>query len=273
MDTKRRVIIAVIIVAALGAVLFAFSGGERKVVVPARERVRNETPPQEASRLAEEKKVVDYQKILEKFKGLDVESVPVSEKVIALTFDGGGNADSADVIVETLARENVPATFFLTGKFIERFPDSVAAVRGFADATGSELANHTYSHADITVFAPEHAKEELSRAAALCSCKPFFRFPYGARTPETIALVNDLGYTAVRWSVDSWGWQGGKDGRDAVFIADRVVSKATPGGIVLMHLGSAKDKTVLDADALSDIIVRLRAEGYRFVTLSEMFGS
>ena len=100
---------------------------------------------------------------------------------------------------------------------------------------------------------------------------PFFRFPYGAPTKGTIALANDLGYIAVRWTVDSLGWQGRKDGRDASFVQKRVIEKAIPGGIALMHLGSAKDGSTFDADALPDIITTLERQGYRLVPLSELF--
>ena len=100
---------------------------------------------------------------------------------------------------------------------------------------------------------------------------PFFRFPYGAPTKEKIALVNERGYVAVRWTVDSLGWQGAKDGRDASFVVARVTEKAIQGAIVLMHLGSASDGSALDADALERIITTLAQQGYRFVSLSELF--
>ncbi|MCR4322906.1 MAG: polysaccharide deacetylase family protein, partial [Candidatus Azambacteria bacterium] len=102
---------------------------------------------------------------------------------------------------------------------------------------------------------------------------PFFRFPYGAPTKETITLVNGKGYVAVRWTVDSLGWQGRKDGRDANFVVTRVISKAVPGAIVLMHLGSATDGSTFDADALQEVITTLKQQGYRFVSLSELFSA
>lgn len=215
---------------------------------------------------------VSYAAILEKFKGKDMERAPVAEKLFALTFDGGGNADGAEKILRTLSGNNIRATFFLTGNFIEKFPD-IAKRIAYSD---NEIANHTMTHKNLSEISEEEAHAEISdveRAAEALGIRvvPFFRFPYGAPTKEKIALVNGRGYVAVRWTVDSLGWQGKKDGRDAQFVAKRVIQKAVPGGIALMHLGSAKDGSTFDADALPEIITALRKEGYQLVPLSELF--
>lgn len=215
---------------------------------------------------------VNYAKILEKLKGKDVTEASVNERLIALTFDGGGNSDSAKKIIQTLSDNGIRATFFLTGNFIEKFPDSAELIiQG-----GGEVANHTMTHKNFSEISDEEAIAEINgmeRAAEALGIHvvPFFRFPYGAPTKEKIALVNGLGYASVRWTVDSLGWQGKKDGRDAQFVAARVIGKAKPGAIALMHLGSANDTSTLDAEALPEIIAVLREEGYRFVSLSELF--
>lgn len=215
---------------------------------------------------------IDYAAILARFKGKDVEKVPSTEKLFALTFDGGGNAESAEKIVQTLSENGIRATFFLTGNFIEKFPDIVKLIA----QSGNEIANHTATHKNFSEISDEEAAAEMNGmeqvAEALgVTVVPFFRFPYGAPTKEKIALVNERGYVAVRWTVDSLGWQGRKDGRDALFVQKRVVEKSIPGGIALMHLGSAKDGSTFDADALPDIIVALQQQGYRLVPLSELF--
>ncbi|MBI5913272.1 polysaccharide deacetylase family protein [Candidatus Azambacteria bacterium] len=215
---------------------------------------------------------VPHAAILEKFKGKDVETVSVSEKLIALTFDGGGNAEGAEDIIKILSANGIRATFFLTGNFIGKFPD---IVRKITDS-GNEIANHTATHKNFSEISHEEATAEMEgmeRAAEALGAKlvPFFRFPYGAPTKEKIALANERGYVAVRWTVDSLGWQGRKDGRDASFVAARVIGKAKPGAIVLMHLGSASDGSTFDADALEQVIIALTQQGYRLVPLSELF--
>lgn len=214
----------------------------------------------------------DSARMLEVFRGKDVEKVSVREKLFALTFDGGGDAKDAERILDILEKHSIRATFFLTGHFMESFPEATEAIQN----SGGEIANHTMMHKDLSKLSQEEVIEEIAgmeRAAKKkeITVAPFFRFPYGAPTKETIALANDRGYVSVRWTVDSLGWQGSKDGRDAAFVADRVIEKAVPGGIALMHLGAAKDGTTFDADALERIIAELTEQRYRFVPLSELF--
>jgi peptidoglycan-N-acetylglucosamine deacetylase len=100
--------------------------------------------------------------------------------------------------------------------------------------------------------------------------KPWFRFPYGDRDARTIALVNGEGYGSIRWSVDTLGWQGTSGGMTVDKVVARVLDTATPGHIVLMHVGShPTDGSMLDAEALPRIISGLRDRGYRFVTLPQ----
>lgn len=215
---------------------------------------------------------IDYTAILARFKGKDVEKVPVAKKLFALTFDGGASAEGVEEILQTLSDHTIRATFFLTGRFMEKFPDSVARIM----QSGGEIANHTVTHKDLSVLSNEAVIEEINGMQKIAqkqgvAVAPFFRFPYGAPTKGTIALANDLGYVAVRWTVDSLGWQGKKDGRDASFVQKRVVEKVAPGGIALMHLGSAKDGSTFDADVLPEIITALTEQGYQLVPLSELF--
>jgi peptidoglycan-N-acetylglucosamine deacetylase len=110
--------------------------------------------------------------------------------------------------------------------------------------------------------------------AAGADPRPLFRFPLGDRDERTIAAVNDLGYVAVRWTVDTLGWKGTSGGMSAQEVTDRAVNALRPGEIVLMHLGSnPEDGTTLDADALPGMIERMRAAGYAFVTLDALLST
>ncbi|HZM84504.1 MAG TPA: hypothetical protein VFC19_52965 [Candidatus Limnocylindrales bacterium] len=83
-------------------------------------------------------------------------------------------------------------------------------------------------------------------------------------------MVNSFGYVAVRWTVDSLGWQG-TGAHTAASVAARVLDAAQPGQFVLMHVGSnPDDRSALDADALPTIIGGLRTRGYTFVTLDAL---
>ncbi len=103
--------------------------------------------------------------------------------------------------------------------------------------------------------------------------RPLFRFPYGDVNSRVLADVNRLGYVAVRWTVDSLGWEGTSGGQSVQSVINRVLAAAQPGEIVLLHLGSNPDDgTTLDAAALPAIIDGLRARGYGFVTLQALTG-
>jgi peptidoglycan/xylan/chitin deacetylase (PgdA/CDA1 family) len=192
---------------------------------------------------------------------------------VALTFDAGANADAVPSILATLADENVRATFFLTGDFVQRF---AGASRSIVSA-GHRLANHSATHPEFTSLSAEQIRAEIRGAEADIrditgrDPRPLFRFPLGDRDARTIDAVNELGYVAVRWTVDTLGWQGTSGGRSAAEVTERVLDTATAGQIVLMHVGShPTDGSMLDADALAAVITGLRAAGYRFVTLDAL---
>jgi peptidoglycan/xylan/chitin deacetylase (PgdA/CDA1 family) len=78
--------------------------------------------------------------------------------------------------------------------------------------------------------------------------------------------VNELGYASVRWTVDTWGWMGLTQ-QSVAGAVRRVMQNLVPGEIVLMHLGSSRDHSTIDAKALPAVVHLVRARGYRFVTL------
>lgn len=189
------------------------------------------------------------------------------QHVVALTFDGGGNADAAKSVLATLKRDDVPATFFLTGHFAESFPLLARAI-----GRRYPLANHTVDHLDLRRLSTPAATREVTQADAIIrrttgrETRPLFRFPYGARDARTLGIVRRLGYVSVRWTVDTWGWMG-FTGQTVAGARRRVLDNLVPGEIVLMHLGSARDHSTIDSRALPGVIHAVRARGYRFVTL------
>lgn len=207
--------------------------------------------------------------------GRDVEWIPTSRAVVALTFDAGANADGLASILATLRRERVPATFFLTATFARAFPAECAAIT----AAGHRVGNHSVDHPHFPALTDQAVRDQLAtaeqtiRTVAGQHPRPLFRFPFGDRDQRTIRLVNEAGYVPVRWTVDTLGWQGTSGGRSADSVTATVLGAARAGEIVLMHVGSnPEDHTTLDADALPTAIARLRSAGYSFVTLDALFG-
>ncbi|MBP1233895.1 peptidoglycan/xylan/chitin deacetylase (PgdA/CDA1 family) [Arthrobacter sp. PvP102] len=204
--------------------------------------------------------------------GQDVELVPGAGPSVALTFDAGANSAGLPSILQTLESAGVRGTFFLTGAWAAANPAGVAAIV----AGGHRVGNHSQTHPDFTGLPDAGIVDQVRAAeqsivAAGADPRPLFRFPFGARDTRTIAAVNNLGYVPVRWSVDTLGWKGTSGGITAQLVADRALSALQPGEIVLMHIGSNPDDgSTLDADALPQMIERMRQAGYGFVTLDSL---
>ena len=209
--------------------------------------------------------------------GTDWTRVPASSKVVALTFDAGANAAGLPSIESTLRAKGVPATFFLTGTWVRDFP----AQANLIIQDGYLVGNHSMTHpdpgftklTDAQVTAEVRGAQQAILRSNGADARPLFRFPFGDVNSRVLGDVNSLGYVAVRWTVDSLGWQGTSGGQSVQSVINRVLAAAQPGEIVLMHLGSnPKDGTTLDAAALPAIIGGLQARGYSFVTLQALAG-
>jgi peptidoglycan/xylan/chitin deacetylase (PgdA/CDA1 family) len=191
---------------------------------------------------------------------------------VALTFDAGADRGYAPLILRTLERNRLHATFGLTGLWAKANPDLVRRMVHDHDA----LINHTYDHRSFTGYSTRLAPLTASQRAweitqtertvwkiAHKSTKPFFRPPFGDYDTATLRLARQLGYRyAVMWTVDSLGWEH----LPAASILSRCVARAQPGTIFLMHVGVQSQ----DGLALQPLIQQLRRKGYRFVTIAQL---
>lgn len=188
-----------------------------------------------------------------------------SSPKIALTFDAGSAGEPADKILRTLAKHGLHCTFFLTGKWIERYPDVCRRIV----SEGHEIGNHTYSHPRLTTLSDGEITNQVEKTEQLAlrvtgaSTKPLFRFPYGARNKHTLSVIGGLGYRSIYWDVDCW--DSVKVGITADQITKRVLDLIGNGSIVLMHCGSQAT-----ADALDGLLTQLEQRGYKPVTVSEL---
>ena len=197
--------------------------------------------------------------------------LPTSRTVVALTFDSGGDAGGAQSILSTLATAKAPATFFLTGRWVELFPDVAREI-----AAAHAIGNHTYGHARLPPLTDEDVQGEIERGEAMIwsvtgqDPRPPFRFPFGDRDARTIAAINRGRYGSIRWTIDTLGWMGRSRGESVDSIVARVVERLEPGAIILMHVGATPaDRSTLDADALPRVIAAIRARGYEIVALRD----
>jgi peptidoglycan/xylan/chitin deacetylase (PgdA/CDA1 family) len=201
-----------------------------------------------------------------------VSRLPTGRRVVALTFDAGAGEEGVPRILAVLRATGTPATFFLTGRFAELFPALARRI-----AARYPIGNHTFDHPDLVKLSLQGVTDEIVKAehaiAAAAGRPPerLFRFPYGSSDAGTLRRVNELGYTAVGWTVDTLGWEGTSGGQTERSVVARVLAGLQPGEIVLMHVGAnPNDHSTLDADALRTVIEDVQARGYAFVTLADL---
>ncbi len=184
---------------------------------------------------------------------------------VALTFDAGATADAVPLLLQTLEAHHVHATFFLTGKFCERFPRACKAI----SAAGMEIGNHSYSHPHFTKLSRGAILDQLNRAEAaiikVCGrgAKPLFRYPYGDYNRRTCQIVAQAGYQSVGWTLDSLDSVGKP--KSPQFVAERINRKIRPGYITLMHVS-----LIRSARALPSIFDHLNKMGVQAVPVSQL---
>ncbi|MFB4311900.1 polysaccharide deacetylase family protein [Actinomadura sp. GTD37] len=184
-------------------------------------------------------------------------------KCLALTFDDGP-AESTGELLGILAARNVKATFFLVGENVVKYPE---VVRQELEA-GHEIGDHSYTHADLGTASEEKILSELTRTQDAVKRAAGFtpvllRPPYGSMSERLTKITRKMGLAQVLWTVDPLDWEH----RDSEYVEKRVLKSAKPGYVVLMH-----DIHPTTVRAVPRIIDRLAAEGYVFVTVSELYG-
>jgi peptidoglycan/xylan/chitin deacetylase (PgdA/CDA1 family) len=202
---------------------------------------------------------------------------PEGKRTIALTYDDGPNPRHTASLMEVLERHDAHATFLVIGRWAAREPDLLRAL----SEAGHALGNHTWSHPTMPLRSRTQILEELRlcreavEAAGLtfstADGAALMRPPYGRRRPGTLRAIREAGYNPLLWSITCYDWR-----RTAT--VDKLVhraGRARDGDIILLHDGSnaepAADRAASVA-ATDEVLGRLTAEGYRFVTVPEMVG-
>ena len=203
---------------------------------------------------------------------LEVRRGNSTRQMIALTFDAGSDAGYTTQILQMLSDEGVKASFSLTGEWSQAHPDLVQAIA----AGGHLILNHSYDHPSFTglstgagPLSTQQRIDELDRADTVIrsitgkTTKPYFRPPYADFDGSVLCNIYADGYYyLVMWTVDTMGW----NGASADEIVQTSLSRAKPGAIYIMHVGSQSQ----DAAALPRVIDGLRAQGYSFGTIADI---
>ncbi len=193
---------------------------------------------------------------------LPVYSVETSEKQVAVTFDTAWGDEDIDDILKVLDTASCKATFFLTGEWIDKYPQSAKKLF----EAGHEIANHTDMHKHLTRI----SDDEVSREAMLCNVKinsitggsnNLVRAPYGEYNKKVIRLLKANGFYVIQWSLDSLDYKGlSPSEMDA-----RLLPKLKEGDIILFHTGTANT-----AAYLPEILSKIKERGFSFSTVGNM---
>ncbi|MCE5172565.1 polysaccharide deacetylase family sporulation protein PdaB [Paenibacillus profundus] len=192
-------------------------------------------------------------------------SVPTDKKLIALTFDISWGDKRTEPILKILEEKGVKkATFFLSSPWSKTHPDMVKKIVD----TGFEVGSHGHKHVNYSSLSDEEIRKQIATAHQILSdvtgkAPNLIRMPNGDFDKRVLRIANSLNYKVIQWDTDSLDWK--NPGVDT--IVNRVVKKAHPGDIVLLHASDSCKQTHL---ALPAIIDQLRAQGYEFVTVSEL---
>lgn len=184
---------------------------------------------------------------------------------IYLTFDDGYSAKNTQAILDILKEKNIQATFFIEGGFLKENPLICKRI-----AEEQTLANHTFSHTDITKLTDEEFVEDIKKYEELAlkitgkEVTKYFRPPMGIFDEDKLNLLGDMGYTVFMWDVSYYDYVPDNDkGYD--FALNNLLTKTENGSIILMHTLTKSNVLVLD-----EAIELLEKKGYVFSSLSQL---
>ena len=191
------------------------------------------------------------------------------DKIVALTFDDGPYGQYTEDLLVVLAKEQVPATFFMVGKNAEEYPEIVQKVL----AAGHDIGVHTYAHVDLLKLDEQQATFQVQAGKRVLEQisgrqMKLIRPPHGFKDPRLFAIFTRENLQVVNWSVASKDWLNPSPEE----IARRTLEKVENGSIILLHDGDSpynklpRRNTIL---ATTIIIRELKLQGYKFVLVKD----
>lgn len=191
-------------------------------------------------------------------------SVATNKKVVALTFDWSWGTEMGPKVMAILEKDHVPATFFLSGPWATHNPQLVQALV----KDGFQIESHGWAHVNYSSLDSSQIASNIQKTDqalyTIAKVKPdMVRPPNGDYNNLALRVAASLGYRVVLWDTDSLDWMN----PGVSNIAARVLKRAHPGDIILMHSSDTCKQTDL---ALPAIISGLRQKGYTFVTIDQL---
>lgn len=182
---------------------------------------------------------------------------------VALTFDDGPHGENTPRLLDMLKQRHIKATFFVVGQCAQEFPQIMKRIV----AEGHEVANHSWSHPQLTKMAEGSVTEQLQKTHDVILqttgvAPKLMRPPYGAFSANQRSWANaKWGYKTILWDVDPLDWKV----RNAEHVKTEILRHTVAGSIILSH-----DIHKTTVDAMPDVIDGLIGRGFQFVTVSEL---
>lgn len=192
-------------------------------------------------------------------------NVPTDRNVVALTFDISWGDKRLEPILQVLKEKDIKsATFFVSSLWSQQHPELVKKIQ----EAGYEIGSHGHKHDNYSTLTEDEIRSQITTAHSILSdvtgtSPNLIRLPNGDFDKRVLKIASELQYQVIQWDTDSMDWL--SIGTEK--IADRVISRAHPGDIILMHASDSAKQTHL---ALPIIIDQLRDKGYSFLSVSEL---
>lgn len=192
---------------------------------------------------------------------------------VALSFDDGPHPEYTPRILETLDRFQAKASFFVIGRYLEKYGNLVAA----ASRAGHLIANHSFHHfRAMSFFSTEKIRGEIFQCQEelekWVGYRPrFYRQPAGFRNPRIFAILEELGMSLVGWQAHAFD----NLVKEPRAMAQRILKSVRPGGVILLHDGWDRDEEQDRAptlEALPLVLQGLKDRGLEFFTLDRLLG-
>ena len=195
---------------------------------------------------------------------LPIYCVQTDEPKVSVSFDAAWGADDTDELLRILKENNVKATFFLCGYWVEKYPDEVKKI----SEAGHDLGNHSATHPHMSQLTAEQITDELQKCHQnvkdLTGIEmDLFRPPFGEYDNEVIETAAANGYHTIQWDIDSLDWK--EQGAQAEINQVLNHKHLGNGSIILFHNDAKYTPKVLDT-----ILKGLKEKGYEIVPVSEL---
>lgn len=212
---------------------------------------------------------------------------PASRPAVALTFDDGPNGACTAAVLDALAEQHAPATFFVLGRNVARGRSDELLARMVRE--GHAVALHGWSHEGPHLFFGSELRRDLVRASrevlaaegraglAEPALARLYRPPFGLLTSSTARAATAEGFAVVLWTVSMGDWHGDWTPQD---MADALLERTGPGAVIVLHdgnrsahrsVGVCRDRA-RQADVVRSLVPRLRERGLDVVPLENLLG-